>query len=166
MTQTPLKTRPENTKTNRIFVAATRMNDGKTTTCLGLFGALQDRYKRVGFIKPVGQRFVKIEGQLIDEDSVLLEKTYKVQTPIASMSPIAIDSSFTKRYLDNPIETGAELTHKVCSAFDQASWEKDLTIIEGSGHAGVGSVFNMSNARVAKLLGAKVIIISLSLIHI
>ncbi|MBT6768136.1 MAG: AAA family ATPase [Opitutales bacterium] len=160
MTQTPLKTRPENTKTNRIFVAATRMNDGKTTTCLGLFGALQDRYKRVGFIKPVGQRFVKIEGQLIDEDSVLLEKTYKVQTPIASMSPIAIDSSFTKRYLDNPIETGAELTHKVCSAFDQASWEKDLTIIEGSGHAGVGSVFNMSNARVAKLLGAKAIIIS------
>ena len=160
MSQTSLKTRPDNTKTHRIFVAATRMNDGKTTTCLGLFGALQQTYKRVGFIKPVGQRFVEIDGQLIDEDSVLLEKTYKVETPIASMSPIAIDGSFTKRYLDNPIETGAEITHKVCNAFDQASSEKDLTIIEGSGHAGVGSVFNMSNARVAKTLGAKAIIVS------
>ena len=160
MTQSSLKTRPDNTKTHRIFVAATRMNDGKTTTCLGLFGALQQTYKRVGFIKPVGQRFVEIDGQLIDEDSVLLEKTYKVETPIASMSPIAIDGSFTKRYLDNPVEIGAEITHKVCNAFDRASWEKDLTIIEGSGHAGVGSVFNMSNARVAKTLGAKAIIVS------
>lgn len=136
------------------------MNDGKTTTCLGLFAALQHRYKRVGFIKPVGQRFVEIEGQLIDEDSVLLEKIYKVEAPIASMSPIAINGSFTKHYLDDPISTGAELTHKVCNAFDRASWEKDFTIIEGSGHAGVGSVFNMSNARIAKLLGAKVIIVS------
>ena len=66
------------------------MNDGKTTTCLGLFAALQHKYKRVGFIKPVGQRFVEIDGQLIDEDSVLLEQTYKVEAPISSMSPIAI----------------------------------------------------------------------------
>ncbi len=160
MTTGKLKTRPNNNATHRVFVAGTRMNDGKTTTCLGLFAALQQKYKKVGFIKPIGQRFVKIEGQLIDEDSVLLEKIYKVETPIASMSPIAIDGSFTKRYLDNPAEISAELTHKVCNAFDCASWEKNFTLIEGSGHAGVGSVFNMSNARVAKLLGAKVIIVS------
>ena len=92
-----LKTRPKNHTTHRIFVAGTRMNDGKTTTCLGLFAALQQKYSKVGFIKPVGQRFVKIDGQLIDEDSILLEKTYNVETPISSMSPIAIDGSFTKR---------------------------------------------------------------------
>ena len=136
------------------------MNDGKTTTCLGLFAALQQRFGQVGFIKPVGQRFVEIDGQLIDEDSVLVEKTYNVETPIESMSPIAIDGSFTKRYLDDPQRMGADLTHRVCSAFDRASWEKNFTLIEGSGHAGVGSVFNMSNARVAKLLGAKAIIVS------
>ncbi|NBN95683.1 MAG: hypothetical protein EBV31_08750 [Verrucomicrobia bacterium] len=33
--------RPMNLDTRRIFVAATRMNDGKTTTCLGLTAALQ-----------------------------------------------------------------------------------------------------------------------------
>ncbi len=136
------------------------MNDGKTTTCLGLFAALQQRFGKVGFIKPVGQRFVKIDGQLIDEDSVLLEKIYRVEVPITSMSPIAIDSSFTKRYLDKPGEIGAELVHKVCDAFDRTSWEKNFTLIEGSGHAGVGSVFGLSNARVARLLGAKAIIVS------
>ncbi len=155
-----LKTRPKNDTTHRIFVAGTRMNDGKTTTCLGLFAALQQRYEKVGFIKPVGQRFVKIDGQLIDEDSVLLEKIYRVEVPIISMSPIAIDATFTKRYLDSPVGIGAELVHKVCDAFDRTSWEKNFTLIEGSGHAGVGSVFGLSNARVAKLLRAKAIIVS------
>jgi BioD-like phosphotransacetylase family protein len=51
-----------NTITPRIFVAATRMDDGKTTTSVGLFAALQERFPRIGFIKPVGQRFVEVEG--------------------------------------------------------------------------------------------------------
>ena len=33
-------------------------------------------------------------------------------------------------------------------------------LCEGSGHAGVGSVFDLSNAQVAKILGAKVILVS------
>ena len=32
---------PRNAITKRIFVAATRMNEGKTTVCLGLFAALR-----------------------------------------------------------------------------------------------------------------------------
>ena len=58
-----------NTVTPRIFVAATRMDDGKTTMSIGLFAALQHRFPRIGFIKPVGQRFVEIEGAKIDEDT-------------------------------------------------------------------------------------------------
>jgi BioD-like phosphotransacetylase family protein len=40
------------------------------------------------------------------------------------------------------------------------AWEKDFVLCEGSGHAGVGSVFDLSNAQVAKILGAKVIIVT------
>ena len=155
-----LLTHPTNTKTKRIFVAGTRMNEGKTTTCLGLFAALQNQYGKVGFIKPVGQRFVEIDGQLIDEDSILVERIFKVDAPISSMSPIAIDSTFTRRYLESPKQMNEELTHKLCTGFDRASWNMDFTIIEGSGHAGVGSVFDLSNARVAKILNAKAIIVS------
>ena len=36
-----LLTAPRNVITKRIFVAATRMNEGKTTVCLGLFAALR-----------------------------------------------------------------------------------------------------------------------------
>ncbi len=40
------------------------------------------------------------------------------------------------------------------------AWEKDFVLCEGSGHAGVGSVFDLSNAQVAKTLGCKVIIVT------
>ena len=155
----PLLAKPTNTITRRIFVAATRMNDGKTTACLGLFAALQHLYPRVGFIKPVGQRYVEVEGHKVDEDSYLLDMIYKVQVPIESMSPITIDPTFTRRFLSNPEETYALLVDKISRALDRVSWEKDFTLIEGTGHAGVGSVFDLSNARVASILDAKVVIV-------
>ena len=75
------------------------------------------------------------------------------------MSPITIDPTFTRRFLTNPGVTHAVLVDKICRAFDRVSWEKDFTLIEGTGHAGVGSVFDLSNARVAKILDAKVVLV-------
>ncbi len=156
----PLQTSPTNVVTKRLFVAATRMNDGKTTTCLGLYEAMQGIYPRVGFIKPIGQRFVTVQGRQIDEDSVLLDTIYNVHVPIESMSPVAVDGTFTRRFIHNPEPMLAELKDRICRAFDRVSWEKDFTLIEGTGHAGVGSVFDLSNAKVAKLLRAKALIIT------
>jgi len=155
-----LQARPKNVQTRRIFVAATRMNEGKTTTCLGLFKALSARLSQVGYIKPVGQRFIDVKGSKIDEDSYLLDSIFDVRTPIEAMSPLAIDGSFTRRYLDSPEESLPILIDKVCRAYDRAAYEKDCVIIEGSGHAGVGSVFDLSNAQVASILGAKVVLVS------
>lgn len=147
-----------NTVTPRIFVAATRMDDGKTTTSVGLFAALQERYPRIGYIKPVGQRFIEIEGLKIDEDTVLINDTYHPRTPLKAMSPIAVEPDFTRRYLSGGITH--QLHDRVRDAFDVAAWEKDFVIIEGTGHAGVGSVFDLSNATVARVLQSKVIIVS------
>lgn len=147
-----------NATTPRVFIAATRQNDGKTTTSLGLLAALQARFPRIGYIKPVGQRFVEIEEQKIDEDTVLMDAVYRLNTPLVDMSPIAVEPDFTRKYLQTA--NNEALIKRIQKAFDRVSWEKDFVLCEGSGHAGVGSVFDLSNARVAKLLGAKVIIVS------
>ncbi len=147
-----------NTVTPRLFVAATQQNDGKTTTALGLFSALQKRLGRIGFIKPVGQRFVEIEGKRIDEDSVLIDQTFSVHTPLEAMSPIAVEPDFTRRYIED--SNNEFLVRRIQNSFDRAAWEKDFVIVEGTGHAGVGSVFDLSNARVAHLLGSKAILIT------
>ena len=147
-----------NTDTPRVFIAATRQNDGKTTASLGLIAALQEHFPRVGYIKPVGQRFIEVDEQKIDEDTVLMDSVYRLNCPLVDMSPIAVEPDFTRKYLQQ--SNNEALVKKIQKAFDRVSWEKDFVLCEGSGHAGVGSVFDLSNAQVAKILGAKVIIIT------
>jgi BioD-like phosphotransacetylase family protein len=147
-----------NIVTPRVFIAATRQNDGKTTTSLGLLAALQSVYPRIGYIKPVGQRFVEIAEYKIDEDTVLMDSVYKLDCPLVDMSPIAVEPDFTRRYLESA--NYDTLAKKIQKAFDRVAWEKDFVLCEGSGHAGVGSVFDLSNAQVAKILGAKVVIVT------
>lgn len=155
-----LLSEPRNTSTKRIFVAATRQNDGKTTTSMGLFSAFHTLTSKIGFIKPVGQRFVEVEGQKIDEDSVLLASIFQTALPLQAMSPVAIDGTFTRRYLKNPEDNLPILRDRLSRAFDRTAYEQDIIIIEGSGHAGVGAVFDLSNAQVARLMRSKAIIVS------
>lgn len=147
-----------NSTTPRVFIAATRQNDGKTTSSLGLIAALQTRFPRIGYIKPVGQRFVAIAEQKIDEDTVLMDSVYGMNCPLVDMSPIAVEPDFTRKYLQ--AANNDALVKKIQDAFDRVAWEKDFVLCEGSGHAGVGAVFDLSNAQVAKHLGCKVIIVT------
>ena len=147
-----------NKVTPRIYVAATRQDDGKTTCSLGLYAALEKKFPRIGYIKPVGQRFVEVAGRKVDEDSVLFSDTYDVNLPIEAMSPIAVDRMFTRNYLKEGNLPAMQET--IASAFNRVAWEHDFVIIEGTGHAGVGSVIDLSNAQVAQLLGSKVIIVT------
>lgn len=144
--------------TKKIFVAATQQNDGKTTVSLGLIAALKKKFARIGFIKPIGQRYLMEQGYKVDEDSVLIDKVFGIKCNIKDMSPVAIDRGFTERY----IEKGADENYAklIMDSFEQVAKDKDLVIIEGTGHAGVGSVFGFSNATVARLLDANVIMIS------
>ena len=151
---------PRNKTTQRIYIAATSVNDGKTTTCLGLYAAFRKQFNKVGYIKPVGQRFLDVHGSKIDEDSFLLDSIYHVEVPIEAMSPIAVDRTFTRRYLKEPQNSHAIILDKLCRGFDRTAYDSELIIIEGTGHAGVGSVFDMSNAQVARTLDAKVIIVT------
>lgn len=134
------------------------MNQGKTTISLGMIAALQQHFARVGYIKPVGQRFVEIEEQKIDEDTVLMDAVFRLNCPLLDMSPIAVEPDFTRKYLE--AANNDLLVRRIQKAFDRVAWEKEFVLCEGSGHAGVGSVFDLSNAQVAKIIGSKVVIIS------
>lgn len=142
----------------RVFIAATRQNDGKTTISLGLISMLQKRFNRIGFIKPIGQRYLVEQGYNIDEDSYLIEEIFGIKSNLKDMSPVAIERGFTQKYIESPDRKPLEL--QVKNAFKKIAEGSDLVVIEGTGHAGVGSVFDMSNAIVAKMLDSKVIIVS------
>jgi BioD-like phosphotransacetylase family protein len=148
-------------KEKRLYVAATSQNDGKTTCTLGFLDAYRSRSKSVGFIKPVGQRYVLVDGQTIDEDSVLIQQVCDLRCPLKDMSPVAIEKNFTRLFLDDPEGVAPRLKQSIEASYAITAKDRDLVVIEGTGHAGVGSVFDLSNARVAKMLDAKVVIVTL-----
>ena len=145
-------------RTKRIFIAATRQNVGKTTVSLGLLATLRDRFKKTGFIKPVGQRYLVEDGVKVDEDSLLMDRIFQFNIPLQYMSPVAVEKGYTERFLDGEIVE--DMAGRIRDAFDKVSDGRDLVVIEGTGHAGVGSVFDLSNASVAKMLDSKVILVA------
>ena len=142
----------------RLFVAATRQNDGKSTISLGLLQVLKKKYSKIGFMKPVGQHYVEREGYKIDEDVVLMRDVCGIDSHLKDMNPITVEKGFTERYIE---EGGLEeYIRLIKDSYRRVSRDKQLVLIEGTGHAGVGSVFDLSNASVARILGSKVLLIS------
>jgi BioD-like phosphotransacetylase family protein len=142
----------------RVYIAATHQNNGKTTLSLGLLGLLRSRQLRMGYMKPVGQRTVAAEGLQVDEDALLMEKVFSTGAALADMSPVTVGQGFTSEYILRGQSN--ELEKRIIESFERISAGRDFVVIEGTGHAGVGSVFNLSNARVAKILEAPVIMVA------
>lgn len=141
-----------------IFLSSIYQNAGKTTVCLGLYAALRKKKLKTAFLKPVGQQLVKVGNVQIDKDSYLIGRVFRSSKDLKSMSPVTIGRGYTEKYIFNPHKD--KLRDLIEKAFNSLIKNKDAIIVEGTGHAGVGSVIDFSNADVAQLLGSKVIIIS------
>jgi BioD-like phosphotransacetylase family protein len=142
-----------------LYLAATGQNRGKTTLSLGLLDLFIGEGLRTGFMKPVGQRTIVDEtGVPADEDAVLVKAVYGLPEPMTVMSPVHIPRGFTKAYIAGEVveDLGARITAAHATFID----EKDVLLIEGTGHAGVGAVIGLSNAVVAARLGAPAVIVS------
>jgi len=143
-----------------IFIAATGQNVGKTTTCLGLISGLRKRFANVGFMKPVGQQHTTIKENLkVDKDVVLFHEVFQLDSRYEDMSPVIVPPGLTKQYLDGELSFD-RIRKQIVTSFHRISDQNDYTIIEGTGHVGVGSIIEQNNASVAAELGLDVVIIS------
>jgi len=143
-----------------VFIAATGQHVGKTTTCLGILAGLKKRFSSVGFLKPVGQEKVQVEeGFDVDKDAVLFKEYFKMQNSYSEMSPVLCPQGFTRDFLDEKVPQEM-LLDRVKNSWNILSKQHDFVLVEGTGHVGVGSLFNLNNALVAKELGLEVVIIA------
>ena len=124
---------------------------------MGLYKAFQKRFDPISYIKPVGQQYHVVDGEKIDKDTILFRSVYNITDPLKSMSPVAVPRGFTEDYISKP--DASALASKIQHGFDVVSTGKEFVLIEGTGHAGVGSIFDFSNGRVADLLKSKVIMV-------
>jgi BioD-like phosphotransacetylase family protein len=141
-----------------VYLAATGQNRGKTTVSLGVLDGFGRRGLSTGFCKPVGQRTVIQEGVPADEDAVLMKAVFDLPEPLARMSPVHIPRGFTRAHIDGKVVE--DLGARIRTAHASFAADRDILLIEGTGHAGVGAVINLSNADVAGMLGAPAVIVS------
>lgn len=140
-----------------IYVAATSQHVGKTTSTLGLVATLRRKGIDVGYCKPVGQEFVTSGDVMVDKDALLFATIMSFELSSRVHSPVILGKGATTAYLEDP---GA-FNHKnrILAAARILKSRHDLVVYEGTGHPGVGSVVDLSNAEVAKMLNAEVVMI-------
>jgi len=142
------------------FVAATGQNVGKTTVCLGLVSGLKKRFGSVGYLKPVGQEHIETEtGLHVDKDVVIFKSHFHLEDPYEAMSPVLFPRGFTRDYLDGKVNRLA-LADKIAASYSAVSGGNQISVIEGTGHTGVGSIVDLNNAQVASLLGCPLLLVA------
>ncbi|MEM6719624.1 MAG: AAA family ATPase [Bacteroidota bacterium] len=144
--------------TKKLFVAATGQHKGKTTCTLGIAAVLKEKGFKVGYCKPVGQNHILIGKHTVDKDVVLFEDILDFKTQPEIHSPVIIASGVTSEYIKQPEKFPFASKIKKAAAHLEDKYE--VVVYEGTGHAGVGSIVGLSNAQVAKMLNAEVIVVA------
>ncbi|MBT8220717.1 MAG: AAA family ATPase [Bacteroidia bacterium] len=140
-----------------IYIAATSQHVGKTTSTLGLYSMLKNHGLSVGYCKPVGQKFLDIKNDKVDKDALLFAKMLEFDLVAKLHSPVILGKGATEAYIDNPDDFNFK--DRIMYASKILQYQFDVVVYEGTGHPGVGSVVNLSNAQVAKMVGAGVIMV-------
>ncbi|HEY7746872.1 MAG TPA: AAA family ATPase, partial [Desulfuromonadales bacterium] len=143
----------------KVFVAATGQDIGKTTICLALLHLAQKKYLRVGFIKPIGPKPTVLKGLAVDKDAALMAQVFGLGKDLRQMSPVVLYPGSTREVVDGKVSI-ADLEIRIVTACAELERKCDFLIIEGTGHAGVGSILKLSNARVARMLDAPVLMVT------
>lgn len=143
----------------KIFIAASGQNIGKTTISVSLLHLAQKKYGRVGFMKPLGPKPTILRGIPMDKDAALMAQVFGLDRNLRHMSPVVVYPDTSRQAIDGKLNL-PELADRIQTSFAELEKQCDFIVIEGSGHPGVGSVLQLSNARIAKMLNAPVLMLS------
>jgi hypothetical protein len=111
----------------------------------------------VGYCKPVGQKVLDFDNLKVDKDAILFADLIHFEIVPNIHSPVILAKGATEKYLDDPSKFN--FVKNIRNANKVLSSQHEITIFEGTGHPGVGSVAELSNARVAKLVEAKTLMV-------
>lgn len=140
-----------------LYVAATGQHVGKTTSTLGLVKTLQDLGFNVGYSKPVGQKYLNVQGIKADKDAVLFADFIGFELDKDLHSPVVIAEGVTAQFIEDP--TLFDFAERVMASNTALTQKHELVVFEGTGHPAVGSIVNLSNAEVARMVDAAVVMI-------
>ena len=143
---------------NGIYIAGSDMNAGKTTFSLGLISWLEEHLESgASFMKPMGQKTTLIGGESVGEDTFLVNTSLGLDIPLEYTAPFTMSSGLSETFLSDGHPSDIE--KRILKAYKYLRSTSDVVVVEGTGHPGVGSVFNLCNAGVASLMNIPVLLV-------
>lgn len=140
-----------------MLVSSSEEYSGKSSLCLGLGVLLKERGYKVGYMKPIGNLLIDIDGSLADEDAEGIRKFMGLQDNRNVITPILLTENLTNDALMG-VEKG--LDSRLKEAYLEVSKNKDVVLLEGAGGIGVGAMYGLSDPEVATKLDTKILLIT------
>ncbi len=140
-----------------VLVSSTELYAGKSALCMALAMKLKENGLKVGYMKPVGNIIVDLDGELVDDDAVSMKKLLGLEESLDEISPIL----FTHQLLEDVLSgKDKQLAPKLEKTFGQVSKGKDVVVLESAGGISGSAVLGLSDSEVAKITGSKILLVS------
>lgn len=140
-----------------LYITSVERYSGKTAACLAIGLRLKEDGYRVGYLKPVSLQPYRLatpdKVYTVDEDAVFVHEVLGLSAKPWELSPVVVTTELIIDIIKNP--TGKNLIANVRTAYEKASEEKDVLLLEGGGSLREGYVVGLPTPEVAKVLNSK-----------
>ena len=147
------------TDTTTTLVTATGEHAGKTAITLALARLAADRDESVGYMKPKGTRLQSNVGKTLDQDPMLAREVLGLDAEMHQMEPVVYSPTFIEGAIRGTEDVDA-LHARVREEFEELAADRDQMFVEGGGDWTTGGVVDLTDADVADLLDARVVLVA------
>ncbi|SEV94556.1 phosphotransacetylase family protein [Natrinema salifodinae] len=142
-----------------LLVASLAESTGKTAITLALARLAEAEGETVGYMKPKGTRLQSNVGKTLDEDPMLARELLDLDAEMHDLEPVVYSPTFIDQAIRGR-EDPAELRERIQEAFGTLAADRDRMFVEGGGRYDVGGIVDLTDADVAALLDARVLLVA------
>ncbi|TYL36647.1 hypothetical protein CV102_21605 [Natronococcus pandeyae] len=147
------------TDADTLLVSSLEESTGKTAITLALARLAREGGDSVGYMKPKGTRLQSNVGKTLDEDPMLARELLDLEAEMHDLEPVVYSPTFIEQAIRGR-EDSDELSARVREAFEELAADHDRMFLEGGGRYDVGGIVDLTDADLATLLDARVLLVA------
>ncbi len=144
---------------NTLLVTSTEEGTGKTALSIALARLAQERGLSVGYMKPKGTRLESAVGKTRDQDPMLARELLDIDAAMHELEPVVYSPTFVQEAIRGREDPQA-LRDRITENFEKLAEDCDMMVVEGGGKLSTGGIVDLTDADIAELLDAEVLLTS------
>ncbi|MFA5795226.1 MAG: phosphotransacetylase family protein [Candidatus Brocadiia bacterium] len=144
-----------------LFITSAADAAGKNMLMLGLGSQMQQDKYRVGFFKPIGNKPIRHERILTDEDIVFFHQSLGLNESVNNLCPLVLSDEITEEVISGKSmpQPVMDLNGKIAKLMERISQDKDVMLVKGLGRFYRGAMFGLTESNLIKDFNWKTILV-------